>query len=73
MMTEAMLEAKVRTTVNLDDELVERAMELSGIHERGALLREALRSFIHEQASRRLALLAGSQPDLEYIPRRRFE
>ena len=60
----------MRTTVNLDDELLTRATELSGIVERGTLLREALRALIQREASRRLALIGGSEPDLAAPPRR---
>jgi Arc/MetJ family transcription regulator len=61
----------MRTTVVIDDELLARAQELTGIEEKGALIREALKSLIEREAARRLALLGGSEPDLEYIPRRR--
>lgn len=62
----------MRTTVALDDDLVRLAQEYSGVTERSALLREALRALIHMEASRRLAALGGTMPDLEEIPRRRF-
>jgi len=61
----------MRTTINLDDALLERAQELSGIQERSALLREALAALIQRESARRLAQLGGSQPDLAPIPRRR--
>ncbi len=61
----------MRTTVVIDDELLARAQELTGIEEKGALIREALKSLIEREAARRLAMLGGSEPDLEYIPRRR--
>lgn len=61
----------MRTTIVPDDELLARAQELNGIEERGALVREALKSLIEREAAHRLALLGGSEPDLEYIPRRR--
>ncbi|HEX9198867.1 MAG TPA: type II toxin-antitoxin system VapB family antitoxin [Acidobacteriaceae bacterium] len=63
----------MRTTVVLDDELVRTAQEYTGIEERTALLREALKALIHREASRRLALLGGTMPDLEDIPRRRVD
>ena len=62
----------MRTTVALDDELVRTAQEFTGLTERTALLREALKALIHMEASRRLAALGGTMPDLEAIPRRRF-
>lgn len=61
----------MRTTINLDDTLLEKAQRLSGIEERSALLREALKALIEREAARRLARLGGSQPDLELPVRRR--
>jgi Arc/MetJ family transcription regulator len=61
----------MRTTINLDDTLLERAQALSGVQERSALLREALTALIERESARRLAQLGGSQPDLSPIPRRR--
>lgn len=61
----------MRTTVNLDDALLEQAMALSGISERATLLREGLRALIERESAKRLAQLAGSEPDLSQIPRRR--
>jgi Arc/MetJ family transcription regulator len=61
----------MRTTVALDDELVRKAQEVTGITERTALLREALKALLHVEASRRLAALGGSQPDMEDIKRLR--
>jgi len=63
----------MRTTINLDDELLARAQELTGITERTALIHEALRRLIQLEAGRRLALLGGTEPDLEVPPRRRSE
>jgi len=61
----------MRTTINLDDALLERAQSLSGVHERTALLREALTALIQRESARRLARLGGSEPELKPIPRRR--
>jgi Arc/MetJ family transcription regulator len=61
----------MRTTVALDDELVRTAQEYTGVTERTALLREALKALIHIEASRRLAALGGTMPHLKDIPRRR--
>jgi Arc/MetJ family transcription regulator len=63
----------MRATVALDDELIRTAQELTGVTERTALLREALKALIHVEASRRLAALGGSQPELEDIKRVRFD
>ena len=61
----------MRTTINLDDALLERAQALSGVHERSALLREALTALIQRESARRLARLGGSEPELKTISRRR--
>ena len=61
----------MRTTVTLDDQLLERAVALTGLRERGVLLREALRALIERESARRLARLGGTEPDLEPAPRRR--
>ncbi len=62
----------MRTTLNIDDQLLSRAKELTGIAEKTALVREGLKSLIAREAGRRLAALGGSQPDFEVPPRRRF-
>lgn len=61
----------MRTTLNLDDDLLRQAFELTGIAEKAALLRESLKALIERESARRLALLGGSEPQLEAIPRRR--
>jgi Arc/MetJ family transcription regulator len=63
----------MRTTLALDDELVNRAREFTGITEKTALVREALTALIQREAARRLAALGGTMPELEYIPRRRAD
>ena len=63
----------MRATVALDDELLKKAQEMTGIMERTALLRDALRALIHLEASRRLAAVGGTEPDLEEIRRTRFD
>ena len=61
----------MRTTINLDDELLAEAQRLTGIEERTALVHAGLRALIQREAARRLARLGGSAPDLEMPPRRR--
>lgn len=61
----------MRTTVNLDDDLLSEAQRLSGISERTLLIREALRALVQRESSRRLAAMGGSEPHLASIPRRR--
>jgi Arc/MetJ family transcription regulator len=63
----------MRATVALDDELIRTAQELTGVTERTALLRAALKALIHLEASRRLAALGGSRPDMEDIKRVRYD
>lgn len=61
----------MRTTVNLDEELIEKARRLTGIQEKTALLHEGLQALITREAGRRLAALGGAMPDLRLPPRRR--
>jgi hypothetical protein len=61
----------MRTTVTIDDELLAKAKEYTGIAETPALIREAIKLLIAREAGRRLARLGGTMPGLEYIPRRR--
>jgi len=62
----------MRTTLALDDELVAVAGELTGLREKPALIREALKALIERESARRLARLGGSAPDLTAPPRRRL-
>jgi metal-responsive CopG/Arc/MetJ family transcriptional regulator len=61
----------MRTTVNLDEVLLKQAQTLSGVKERSALLREALEALIQRESARRLARLAGTEPQLRAPTRRR--
>ena len=61
----------MRTTLTLDDDLLERAQKYTGLNEKTALVREALKALIERESARRLALLGGIQPKLESAPRRR--
>jgi Arc/MetJ family transcription regulator len=71
MLKSAYEDLPMRTTINLDDELMAKAEEYTGIHEKSALVREALRTLIEVEASRRLSQLGGTMPDIQDIPRRR--
>lgn len=62
----------MRTTITLDDDLVADAIKYTGITEKSALVKEALKSLVAREAARRLARLGGSAPDLSAPPRRRF-
>lgn len=60
----------MRTTLSLDDDLVQEAQRLTGTAEKSALVRQALRALIERESARRLAALAGSEPDLTAVGRR---
>jgi Arc/MetJ family transcription regulator len=62
----------MRTTVTIDDELLAKAQEMSGIEEKSALLNEALKRMVQREAAMRLARLGGSDPDATAPPRRRW-
>jgi Arc/MetJ family transcription regulator len=61
----------MRTTLALDDELIAKAQDFTGLQEKSALVREALKALIERETARRLARLGGTEPDLRPIPRRR--
>ncbi len=61
----------MRTTLIIDDTLIERARELTGIEEKTALVRAGLEALIAREAGKRLAMLGGKQPELADVPRRR--
>jgi len=61
----------MRTTIALDDELLETAQEYTGLTEKSALVREGLKALVQREAARRLALLGGTEPDAKQVPRRR--
>ncbi|MGI8573967.1 MAG: type II toxin-antitoxin system VapB family antitoxin [Egibacteraceae bacterium] len=63
----------MRTTLALDDQLLEEAQRLTGMKEKSALVREALRALIERESARRLARLGKSEPELTPPPRRRSE
>jgi Arc/MetJ family transcription regulator len=60
----------MRTTINLDDDLIAEAQRLTGVTERTSLVHEGLKLLIQREAARRLAQLGGSAPRIE-APRRR--
>jgi hypothetical protein len=61
----------MRSTLNIDDHLLEEARRLTGIKEKTALIRAGLEALIAREIGRRLAALGGMQPDFEAAPRRR--
>ena len=60
----------MRTTLNIDDQLLEEAQRITGVSEKVALVREGLRALIERESARRLARLGGSEPQLKPILRR---
>lgn len=63
----------MRTTLALDDDLLAKAQSLTGVSEKTALIREALRALIQRESAKRLALLGGSELQLQDVPRRQAE
>lgn len=63
----------MRTTINLDDELLEEARRITGIEGRTALVHAGLKALIERESARRLARLGGSEAQLRPVPRRRPE
>jgi len=61
----------MRTTLIVDNELMEKAREITGVDEKTALVREGLKALIAAEAAKRLAALGGSEPELRPVPRRR--
>lgn len=63
----------MRTTISFDDAQLDRAQRLTGLTEKSALVREALKALIERESARRLALLGGTEPELRPVPRRQAE
>lgn len=61
----------MRTTLNINEELLHRAARLTGISQKTALIHKGLEALIARESARRLAHLGGSEPRLRPIPRRR--
>ena len=61
----------MRTTLNIDDGILSRASELTGVREKTALVRMGLEALIARQSASRLAALGGTEKKLNPIPRRR--
>jgi Arc/MetJ family transcription regulator len=62
----------MRTTLNIDNELLAKAAELTGIKEKTSLVRLGLEALIARESAKRLAALGGTEKDLKKIPRRRM-
>ena len=63
----------MRTTINLDQALLDEAQRITGLTERTALIREGLKALIERESARRLARLSGSEPQVKPVPRRRSQ
>lgn len=61
----------MRTTVNIDDQLLSEAQRITGVKEKATLLREGLKALIERESARRLAALGKTEQQLIPIPRRR--
>ena len=63
----------MRTTLNIDDQLLAEAQRITGVSEKAALVREGLRALIERESARRLVRLGGSEPQLKPVSRRRSD
>ena len=61
----------MRTTLNIDDQILKKASKLTGISEKTALVRLGLEALIAQESAKRLAALGGSEKDIKDIPRRK--
>lgn len=61
----------MRSTLALDDELIAKAQSFTGLTEKSALIREALKALIERESAARLSRLGGTEPHSEAAPRRR--
>jgi Arc/MetJ family transcription regulator len=61
----------MRTTLNIEDRLLDKAAKLTGIKEKTSLVKLGLEALIARESSRRLAKLGGTENNLAAIPRRR--
>lgn len=62
----------MRTTLNIDDDILKRATQLTGVSEKTALVRMGLESLVARKSAQRLAALGGTEKQARSIPRRRF-
>jgi len=61
----------MRTTLNIEDNLMNKASKMTGIKEKTALVKLGLEALIARESGKRLAKLGGTQKHLEAIPRRK--
>ena len=62
----------MRTTLNIDDQILRKASQLTGVKEKTALVRLGLEALIALESAKRLARLGGTESDLRTVPRRRL-
>ena len=63
----------MRTTVNIDDQLLSEAQRITGMTEKAALVREGLKALVERESARRLSMLGATEPKLNAIPRRKTD
>ncbi len=63
----------MRTTLNIDDELLAEVQRITGVAEKSALVREGLRALIERESARRLARLGATGPQLRPVSRRQSD
>lgn len=63
--------ANMKTTLNIDDQILKKASMLTGISEKTALVRRGLEALIEQESAKRLAALGGTEKQLKSIPRRK--
>jgi Arc/MetJ family transcription regulator len=63
----------MRTTLNIDDDLIKKASVLTGINEKTSLVKLGLKALIAQESAKRLAKLGGTEKGLKPIPRRRVD
>ncbi|HEY6509814.1 MAG TPA: type II toxin-antitoxin system VapB family antitoxin [Vicinamibacterales bacterium] len=61
----------MRTTLNIDDALLSRATQMSGLSEKTAVVRAGLEALVARESAKRLAALGGSDRAARVSPRRR--
>lgn len=61
----------MRTTLIIDDILLGKALKLSGLKEKTAVVRAGLEALISRESARRLAALGGTERGVKSVPRRR--
>ena len=62
----------MRTTLNIEDDLIRKVSKFTGIKEKTALVRLGLEALISQESSKRLAKLGGTEKRIRIIPRRRL-